>query len=81
MICIYVYIYIHTHTHTSENSEITKTKNVFSVFCHNSAPSRRIGMRSSGNSSYKSPGAVYTLQDLQKRPETLKTSNFKIRKN
>ena len=33
-------------------------------------------MRSGGNSSYKCPGAVKTLQDLQKRPETLKTSFF-----
>ena len=37
-------------------------------------------MRSGGNSSYKCPGAVKTLQDLQKRPETLKTSIFKIKK-
>ena len=32
------------------------------------------------NSSYKCPGAVKTLQDLQKRPETLKTSILKIQK-
>ena len=37
-------------------------------------------MRSGGNSSYKWPGAVKTLQDLQKRPESLKTSISKIQK-
>ena len=37
-------------------------------------------MRSGGNSSYKYSGAVKTLQDLQKRPEALKASIFKIQK-
>ena len=35
-------------------------------------------MRSGGNSSYKWAGAVKTLQDLQKQPETLKTSIFEM---
>ena len=46
---------------------------IFSFLCHNSAPRARIQTKYIGHSSYKHPGASFSVQGPQKQSEFIKT--------